>query len=90
VVAYLLQTEIVPLCLRIMDTGSDLSKTVATFIVQKILSEDSGLNYMVGTPERFFAVSGNVQKQIYFRSLLCLGGGPREILTCETRVRYEV
>jgi hypothetical protein len=31
----LLTTEIIPLCLRIMETGSELSRTVATFIVQK-------------------------------------------------------
>ena len=36
VVNFLLQTEIIPLCLRIMETGSELSKTVATFIVQKV------------------------------------------------------
>ena len=42
-VNFLLQTEIIPLCLRIMETGSELSKTVATFIVQKILLDDSGL-----------------------------------------------
>ena len=32
VVNFLLQTEIIPLCLRIMENGSELSKTVATFI----------------------------------------------------------
>ena len=40
---FLLTTEIIPLCLRIMETGSELSKTVATFIVQKILLDDMGL-----------------------------------------------
>mmetsp|Transcript_22453 Transcript_22453/g.27943 ORF Transcript_22453/g.27943 Transcript_22453/m.27943 type:complete len:183 (+) Transcript_22453:206-754(+) len=35
VINFLLQTEIIPLCLRIMENGSELSKTVATFIVQK-------------------------------------------------------
>jgi len=35
VISFLLSTEIIPLCLRIMETGSELSKTVATFIVQK-------------------------------------------------------
>lgn len=34
---FLMQTEIIPLCLRIMKRGNELSKTVATFIVQKIL-----------------------------------------------------
>lgn len=35
VINFLLTTEIIPLCLRIMETGSELSRTVATFIVQK-------------------------------------------------------
>lgn len=58
VITFLLQTEIIPLCLRIMENGSELSKTVATFIVQKILLDDSGLTYMCATPERFYTVSG--------------------------------
>jgi CCR4-NOT transcription complex subunit 9 len=57
VINFLLQTEIIPLCLRIMETGSELSKTVATFIVQKILLDDMGLNYVCATAERFYAVS---------------------------------
>eukprot|EP00941_MAST-03F_sp_MAST-3F-sp1_P005373 g5373.t1 len=57
VISFLLQTEIIPLCLRIMETGSELSKTVATFIVQKILLDDVGLNYICATAERFYAVS---------------------------------
>ena len=56
VVSFLLSTEIIPLCLRIMETGSELSKTVATFIVQKILLDDMGLNYICATYERFYAV----------------------------------
>mmetsp|Transcript_14470 Transcript_14470/g.20403 ORF Transcript_14470/g.20403 Transcript_14470/m.20403 type:complete len:346 (+) Transcript_14470:184-1221(+) len=57
VIAFLLHTEIIPLCLRIMETGSELSKTVATFIVQKILLDETGLQYVCATAERFFAVS---------------------------------
>ena len=57
VVNFLLQTEIIPLCLRIMETGSELSKTVATFIVQKILLDEAGLTYICATAERFYAVS---------------------------------
>jgi len=57
VITFLLSTEIIPLCLRIMETGSELSKTVATFILQKILLDDMGLNYICATYERFFAVS---------------------------------
>ncbi|WFD21890.1 RNA-binding protein, CCR4-NOT complex subunit Rcd1 [Malassezia equina] len=57
VITFLLSTEIIPLCLRIMETGSELSKTVAIFIVQKILLDDLGLNYICQTYERFYAVA---------------------------------
>lgn len=66
VVSFLLQTEIIPLCLRVMETGSELSKTVATFIIQKILLDELGLTYICATPERFFTVCqvlGNVITQ---------------------------
>eukprot|EP01061_Rhynchopus_euleeides_P018986 TRINITY_DN31261_c0_g1_i1.p1 TRINITY_DN31261_c0_g1~~TRINITY_DN31261_c0_g1_i1.p1 ORF type:complete len:364 (+),score=157.96 TRINITY_DN31261_c0_g1_i1:117-1208(+) len=62
VVRFLLSTEIIPLCLRIMETGSELSKTVATFIVQKILLFDIGLQYLCATPERFYTVSSVLAK----------------------------
>jgi len=57
VIKFLLQTEIIPLCLRIMESGTELSKTVATFIVQKILLDDQGLSYICATAERFYTVS---------------------------------
>ncbi|CAB4378155.1 Cell differentiation protein rcd1 [Rhizophagus irregularis] len=56
VISFLLSTEIIPLCLRIMETGSELSKTVAIFIVQKILLDEMGLAYICATYERFYAV----------------------------------
>ncbi|KAK1391868.1 cell differentiation protein RCD1-like [Heracleum sosnowskyi] len=56
VVSFLLSTEIVPMCLPAMEIGSVLSKTVATFILQKILIDDVGLDYMCTTADRFFAV----------------------------------
>lgn len=56
VINFLLSTEIIPLCLRIMEAGSELSKTVAIFIVQKILLDDIGLSYICQTYERFYAV----------------------------------
>ncbi|KAH1263743.1 hypothetical protein AAZX31_02G275800 [Glycine max] len=56
VISFLLSTEIIPLCLRSMEMGSELSKTVATFIVQKILLDEMGLKYICTTAERFYAV----------------------------------
>ena len=40
-----------------MERGTDLSQTVATFIIQKILMDNNGLTYLCMTAERFFAVS---------------------------------
>ena len=40
-----------------MERGTELSQTVATFIIQKILLDDKGLNYLCETAERFLAVS---------------------------------
>ncbi|KAM3586279.1 RNA-binding protein, CCR4-NOT complex subunit Rcd1 [Umbelopsis sp. WA50703] len=57
VINFLLSTEIIPLCLRIMESGSELSRTVAIFIVQKILMDDTGLVYICQTYERFYAVT---------------------------------
>lgn len=57
VINFLLRTDIIPLCLRIMESSSELSKTVAIFILQKILLDDNGLQYICATPERFHAVS---------------------------------
>ncbi|KAL3139641.1 CCR4-NOT transcription complex subunit 9 [Trebouxia sp. C0009 RCD-2024] len=64
VINFLLSTEIIPLCLRTMEMGSELSKTVATFIVQKILLDNVGLNYICATAERFFAVSAVLNSMV--------------------------
>ncbi|XP_043189348.1 CCR4-NOT transcription complex subunit 9-like [Amphibalanus amphitrite] len=57
VIDFLLTTEIIPLCLQIMQHGTELSKTVATFILQKILSDDTGLSHVCQTYERFSHVA---------------------------------
>merc|ERR1719210_1252385 len=40
-----------------MEAGSELSKTVATFILQKILLDETGLSYICQTYERFSHVA---------------------------------
>ncbi|EDV27164.1 uncharacterized protein TRIADDRAFT_50081 [Trichoplax adhaerens] len=64
VTSFLLSTEIVPLCLRIMEIGSELSKTVATFILQKILVDPIGLAYICHTYERFSHVAMILSKMV--------------------------
>lgn len=65
-----MQTEIIPLCLRIMKRGQELSRTVATFIVQKILLDDNGLSYICQTAERFYAVKTSPHNVNLSRSAL--------------------
>lgn len=83
VITFLLSTEIVPLCLRIMEHGTELSKTVATFIVQKILLFDSGLSYICATPERFMAVATVLRSMVVAE---CTGRLLRHIVRCYLRL----
>jgi len=53
-----------------MKRGLELSRTVATFIVQKILNDDKGLNYISQTADRFFAV---IKSTIYLIPVLSQG-----------------
>jgi len=64
VITFLLSTEIIPLCLRIMESGSELSKTVATFILQKILLDETGLSYICQTYDRFSHVAMILGKMV--------------------------
>ena len=56
-ITFFLGTEMITLCLRIMDTGCELAQTVATFIVQKIILDESGLTDICSTAEKFHSVS---------------------------------
>ncbi|TKR66883.1 hypothetical protein L596_023113 [Steinernema carpocapsae] len=53
-----------PLCLRIMEQGTELSRTVATFILQKILLDNTGLSYICQTYERFSHVAMILGKMV--------------------------
>lgn len=57
VISYLLNTEIFPLCLRIMEQAVEISKIISTFIVQKLLMSTEGLQYACQTPVRFTAIA---------------------------------
>lgn len=46
IIEYLLQNEFMPLCLRILKFGQEMSRIVAAFIIQKILSDKVGRNYV--------------------------------------------
>ena len=57
VIRFLRGTEIIPLCLQIMQNGTELAKSVAIFILHSYLSREEGLYYVCGTAERFYAVA---------------------------------
>lgn len=92
VIHFLLSTEIIPLCLRIMETGSELSKTVAIFIVQKILLDETGLTYICHTYERFYAVgtvlSNMVNQLVETQAVRLLKHVVRCYLRLSDNVRY--
>jgi len=56
IINFLINTEMVQLSIKIIEKGSDLSRTVATFILQRIMCDDYGLNYICNKAERFFEV----------------------------------
>lgn len=49
VITFLLKTQFIPICTKIMEIGSEPSKIVATFILQKILLDYSGLSLICKT-----------------------------------------
>jgi CCR4-NOT transcription complex subunit 9 len=52
IIDYLLTNEFVPLCLRILKFGHEMSKIVAAFIVQKILNDQKGRESICAFPEK--------------------------------------
>ncbi|KAJ0533081.1 putative transcription regulator Rcd1-like family [Helianthus annuus] len=64
IIHFLLDTEVLPLCLRCIEVGSDLAKTVAAFIVSKILLYDEGQRYCGTFPERFFSITKVLEKTV--------------------------
>ncbi|EAX96625.1 Cell differentiation family, Rcd1-like containing protein [Trichomonas vaginalis G3] len=56
IIEYLLKADFVPLCLRILQFSQEISRTVAAFIIQKILSDAGGKNYICSTREHIETV----------------------------------
>lgn len=62
-IKYLVKTELIVLCLRIMKKGYEMSRTVSIFIVMMILLDNLGLDYVCRTDERLHAVA-NILKEM--------------------------
>ncbi|XP_042974134.1 CCR4-NOT transcription complex subunit 9-like isoform X2 [Carya illinoinensis] len=56
-VTYLLQSEIFIYCIHCMEVGDELSQTVATYIIHRIIINEDGLRYCCAFANRFYSVS---------------------------------
>ncbi|GJW77377.1 cell differentiation protein RCD1-like protein [Tanacetum coccineum] len=64
IIHFLLDTEVIPLCLRCIEVGSELAKTVAAFVISKILTYEEGQRYCGTFPERFYAITNVLGKAL--------------------------
>lgn len=74
---YLMSTEMVPFCLKLMDVGSDTAKKIAIYIFYTLISSDEGLEYATQTFERFVAISvilNSMVQQIIDEAIEANGG----------------
>ena len=55
-ISFLLNTEIIPLFLKIMERGTELSKTIVCFIIERIALDEKGFEYICDKPERLYAI----------------------------------
>ena len=86
VASFLVQTEIIPLCLRIMEKGTDGAKTQATYIIQRLLLNRTGLNYVCHTAERFYAVARVLAKMVDVLLEAPSGRIFNQVICCYTRL----
>lgn len=64
VTIYLLQSETIPLCLKIMEIGNEPSKTVSTFILLKVLLNEVGLHHCCNTHGPFYEIALALQEMV--------------------------
>ena len=56
VISFLVDNELFPICLRILDRGTELSRCVASFIVLRISLNDEGYRYIFGKEQRLYLI----------------------------------
>ncbi|KAM0686716.1 hypothetical protein COBT_002054 [Conglomerata obtusa] len=64
-IRYIKNTEIVPLILKIMDMGSEVSKIIALHVFTKIIDNLEGIEYVCQTFDRFLAISVILNSMLY-------------------------
>ena len=56
VINFLIKTEIIPIILRNMEKGTEIIRSTASFIIQRIIEDINGLKYMCNIRERLDAI----------------------------------
>ncbi|BBG99976.1 Cell differentiation, Rcd1-like protein, partial [Prunus dulcis] len=57
IITFLLQTQVFCYCIRCIEVGTMLSRTVATFIIERILISDQGMKYCITFADRFYVIT---------------------------------
>ncbi|XP_009132856.1 CCR4-NOT transcription complex subunit 9 [Brassica rapa] len=65
-VCYLVNTSCLQHCTKAIEIGSTESKTIAVFIINKILSTGEGLQYCCVLPDRFFFIDGLLKRLLMY------------------------
>uniref|UniRef100_A0A7N0ZT38 Cell differentiation protein rcd1 n=1 Tax=Kalanchoe fedtschenkoi TaxID=63787 RepID=A0A7N0ZT38_KALFE len=64
VIHYLLDSQVFPCCLCSLEFGDQLAKSVAAYVMYKLLSSEFGINYCCNFSERFLSVVQVLRKII--------------------------
>ena len=56
VINFLIKTEIIPIILRNMEKGTEIIRSTASFIIQRIIEDINGLKYMCDLRERLYVI----------------------------------
>jgi len=56
IIEYLLNSDFVPMCLRILKFSQEISRTVAAFIIQKIICDEGGRKFICSSKEKIETV----------------------------------
>ncbi|XP_024004204.1 CCR4-NOT transcription complex subunit 9 [Eutrema salsugineum] len=67
-IRFLMDTGAIRYCTKPVEIGSTESKTIAVFIINKIMSTDEGLQYCCVLADRFFVIDGLLKKLLVYLS----------------------
>ena len=67
IISFLIDTEIIPKLLKIMEKGAELTRKIACCIVSQIVQDDNGSKYICETKERYSAIITYMKKMLIYK-----------------------